>query len=1388
MNNTLIDVLQNQADTLGDQIAYRFLVQGDINGVVETISYYSLLQRAKAIAVMLGTKGIAGKQMLLPYPSGLDFIEAFWGVIFAGGIPVPLQLAKAGEQSTFIARIKRIADDAKADFVLSNASQLQYATQLPQLRWLTNSGVSPAMADCWQAPNICAENLAFLQYTSGSTRQPRGVMISHANLLANLKAIELAGFGKGRHTIRVNWMPHYHDMGLVGGYLSPIFSGFTTVLMSPQSFLRDPSRWLKAISHFQAYSSGAPSFAYALAIQRQIRRELEPLDLSCWQVAFCGAEPIRFSVLEQFADTFAPSGFQKSAFLPCYGMAEATLFVTGTQDLPTLAVNRSALTQQQVLVDDSPDAQILVSSGYPSDSTQVRVVDSKGFKELPEAKIGEIWIKGDGISNGYFSHDSQVNPFNHSLNGESGFLRTGDLGFTYQNELYICGRLKDLIIIRGQNCYPQDIEYTVEAVDEAINAGSVAAFAISIENQETFVVVVGIRAKKLEKQNAQHLAVRIKSAIVEKHELNPFDVILVRSGYIPKTSSGKIQRSLCRSLWEQGKFSIILANTRQTSNFHQSIYPKLENTLIKLDKRNTRYQYDLDRDIEWHRIHEPGRYFPDSFLRDTRVNLEVLKTVPEAFAYYEQALALLICTRFYQLETAVLIWGKEVEQGGFNSRSLELLVTEETKHIDMFRRYFEVLATDNTEYLIKHNSDFEKVLHWALNPDNFQTKTEYHYTFWLAILFFEEYTLWLDELLNELGSTVQRTWKQVHHFHRREESQHVLTDLAYINALVTTHDERYQWSMNLLTPFIKTLTPECFEIIKATEEHFFQGQDLLLMPVSDTSLDFMGHPLFAKTRQVAPFIAFLARSNNTVTELSNHSQEDKEQLTSWLCTTIADIIGKTVLSIDHHASFSDLGLDSLGHYLLVAKLETHLGFSLPEHILFNYTSVDILVKYLITDINTAIRKSSSTEIKPSNPQFSTSAILANAGQQRFFNYDLEKLPPFHLYVLVNFDQGVDYSILQQAVYKVVESHESLRCCFRFSEQGVMLNIVEAKNLPIHIEEVLLEGNDFMAEISAQIERWNQQCFDMYKAPLWRLGLLQNQQSKAFALVWLIHHITSDGWSAAIIQNELLENYQALVANRQIERATVMQLSDICLEEYALIHSEESKRHLQWWQDQLTTKLAIKNPDPEASLGRQMTIRFLPLEFKQALQQTAKNLQCSLATLFLTVYSCVQGDYEGEGYVILCFHNRCTEKIRNATGYVCDSLLVPKQLGVNMTEFATALSHTQTAFNAALAHFLPIHFLTGELMGKDFIRQKRRLGASLDFMTFTENLDWQTLKPQLSTSLSHVEPCDRMVLFVWLLSDGIGLGLNFNAEEDEAWGEDWLDDFTQRLSSLTHSVI
>ncbi|HEY0602945.1 MAG TPA: condensation domain-containing protein, partial [Herpetosiphonaceae bacterium] len=537
--------------------AYSFLQDGESEQV--QLTYRELDRQARVIAAHLQQTVASGERALLLYPPGLDYIAAFFGCLYAGVIAVPAYPPQRKQRARTSARLQSIAQAAQPVIALTSSETLAKvgpeqtltAISLP-IPLVATDDLSPALAESWHEPAIQPETLAFLQYTSGSTATPKGVMVSHGNLLHNQRLIR-QGFGHNEQTVVVGWLPLYHDMGLIGNVLQPLYLGVPAILMSPLAFLQRPVRWLQAISRFKATTSGGPNFAYDLCVEKITPEQRANLDLSNWQVAFNGAEPIRPATLERFAATFAECGFRREALYPCYGLAEATLIVAGGRagSGPALgSFDAAALSRKHVLATNATDPQTatLVGCGQSLLDQQIVVVDPESRQRCAADQIGEIWVSGPSVAQGYWGCEEETeHTFQARLvEGSGPFLRTGDLGFMQADELFIAGRLKDLIIIRGQNYYPQDIEQTVERSHPALRQGACAAFGVSVEGQEQLVVAVEVERQQRDVDVAA-VASAIRLAVTEQHELTVHGVVLLRVGTIPKTSSGKIQRRACRA-------------------------------------------------------------------------------------------------------------------------------------------------------------------------------------------------------------------------------------------------------------------------------------------------------------------------------------------------------------------------------------------------------------------------------------------------------------------------------------------------------------------------------------------------------------------------------------------------------------------------------------------------------------------------------------------------------------------------------------------------------------------------------------------------------------------------------------------------------------------------
>jgi 8-amino-7-oxononanoate synthase len=521
------------------------------------LAYGELDQRARAIAAWLQQQKVTQQPVLLLYPPGLDFIAALFGCFYAGGIAVPAYPPQLNRNS---ARLSAIMANAQAGILLTDTATLsqleRWTDQIPLLKTidqLNTDTLSPELADVWSRPKLTPDTLAFLQYTSGSTALPKGVMVTHHNIISNLDlVIQTSGFEPEKHREGVSWLPPYHDLGLIGFIFLGVYTGRPFTLMSPGVFLQKPLRWLQAISRTKATYSAAPNFAYDLCVEKIFPAQRAGLDLSSWDIAIVGGDPVHHHTLQRFAAAFAPCGFRQQAFYPSYGMAEATLVVTGGLQpaLPvTCAVQAEALKNNQVIVTDkeSPGNQTLVGCGRSLVEQTVIIVDPQILMPCPSDRIGEIWVSGPSVAQGYWQQPKHTkDTFQACLaNGNGPFLRTGDLGFLQDGELFIAGRLKDLLIIRGQNYHPQDLELIAETSHPALQSNGGAAFSVNAGNEEQLVLVFELKRRQRQ-ADTNEVAGAIRRAIAAEYGLHVETVALLKPGGLPKTSSGKIQRYLCR--------------------------------------------------------------------------------------------------------------------------------------------------------------------------------------------------------------------------------------------------------------------------------------------------------------------------------------------------------------------------------------------------------------------------------------------------------------------------------------------------------------------------------------------------------------------------------------------------------------------------------------------------------------------------------------------------------------------------------------------------------------------------------------------------------------------------------------------------------------------------
>ncbi|MET7477726.1 fatty acyl-AMP ligase, partial [Streptomyces sp. NPDC005648] len=534
---------------------------------VDRITYAELDLRARGIASWLQDRGLTGRQVLLLYPSDLSFVTAFAGCLYAGAVAVPAPLPSGRERH--LERLARIAADAGVGAVLTTGRQAEElrsgpAGGLARVPCLATDASDTGDPGQWREPGLRPDDLAFLQYTSGSTSAPKGVMVSHRNLMANEAAIARS-LGATPGSRFGSWLPLYHDMGLIGHVLQPLWQGARAALMDPAEFLRRPVGWLEMIGDHGVTIGAAPNFAYDMCVRRVRDADLARLDLSGWESACNGAEPVRADTIEAFTRRFAPAGFRPEAFFPCYGMAETTLLVSGTPrggPPATRAVDPAALeTGELTAPRPGTPARTLVSSGVVrAEDFEVQIVDPDTARAVPPGRVGEIWLRGPSVADGYWARpDATAETFGARLADETegaqrppagGWLRTGDLGALADGQLYVTGRLKEMILVNGRNIYPHDVESAARSAHPALGTGAAFAVRSADGRRERLVLVqetAGLDAG--DGEGARELVERVQDAVTAEFGVPAGNVLLVPAGTVRRTTSGKIQRTLMRRLF-----------------------------------------------------------------------------------------------------------------------------------------------------------------------------------------------------------------------------------------------------------------------------------------------------------------------------------------------------------------------------------------------------------------------------------------------------------------------------------------------------------------------------------------------------------------------------------------------------------------------------------------------------------------------------------------------------------------------------------------------------------------------------------------------------------------------------------------------------------------------
>ncbi|MBK9755982.1 MAG: SDR family NAD(P)-dependent oxidoreductase [Nannocystis sp.] len=933
----------------GGSLFCRFLAAGEVDGPLDERTFAEFCQRCLRLASGLQEAGARGERVLLLYPPGVAFAEGFVACVLAGAVAVPALPPDPSRLERTLPRLTRMVVDANARFVLAPdelcamaAPLSELAPELARRPWLAAEACAGSTAR-WRDPGALPDTLAYLQYTSGSTGEPKGVRVTHANLIHNSANIA-AAFGSHAGSAGVIWLPPYHDMGLIGGILQPLIYAFPVWWMSPLDFLRRPGRWLRAISASRASISGGPDFAYALCTRKVRDEELDGVDLSCWEVAFTGAEPVRVETLDGFTRRFAAYGFSARALYPTYGLAESTLIVAGgrvgagprTLELDAAALGRGELREGH--------GRTLVSCGAATAGMELAIVDPVGLQRTDA--VGELWIAGPSVADGYWGQPEATRETfaARTADGAGPFLRTGDLGLVRDGELYIVGRQKDVVIVRGRNIYPADVEVAIAAAHPAIRQGGVAVFAVEHGGEERAAAAIEVDPKQL--AGTDDVIDAVRRAAFEQGAAALAGVVLLPPGALPKTTSGKVQRFGARELYLQAdapalarwveaapgadpqRFERVRQRLLETVAPHLGVAPERVDTgrafdtygvdsarlvemseaverafgrtiapstlynhptldalarhlasgeaevapapveaavyrdhgeeLERLDRRATGYRFDLEADMPWDRLAAPGIYVPEELAAALGVDVAALRAEPGAWELFDWAMALEICTGFEALELALIAACGHLHAAHRPSRSLTLLIEEEHKHILLFRRYagwLRELRPDDGEVFARVPSS------WANRRGAAWLElggAAGHLRWWLRTLLFEAWTVHLHEALTRSDAGLQPAWLAAHALHRREEAQHLATDLAFVAALELSDAERRRGSAGFLLELLD-IWPEFFGVQAVHEviAERFPGKTLRAADAVVCAQRLLGERSFTSLHRAAPGLAEL---------------------------------------------------------------------------------------------------------------------------------------------------------------------------------------------------------------------------------------------------------------------------------------------------------------------------------------------------------------------------------------------------------------------------------------------------------------------------------------------------------------------------------------------------
>ncbi len=1276
MTTTLVHLLEARAAELAERTVYHFLSDGEVHGPREQMSALALAQSARAIGAQLVGAGARGRPVLILMPPGLEFVRAFFGCLYAGAIAVPVYPPEPARLERGIERLRRVLENCEAAHVLTCAALAPLVETLLGQVAVLSSDLAPPAPEFQPVPG----DVALLQYTSGSTQSPRGVVLGHEQLLENAGQIASA-FRVTSEMRLVSWLPPYHDMGLIGGVLQPLYLGAEVLGLSPLHFMQQPLRWLEAITHFGANTSGGPNFAFDLVRRRATEQDRAALELSSWRVAFNGAEPIRADTQQRFAEAFRGCGFSATAFVPCYGLAEATLLVaaaTPGREPRVHVVDEAALEQRIVRDAAGARGRSLVSSGTLAPGVELAVVDPESRALAPANGVGELWLRGPNIARGYFRNpELSAELFGAELDGSESWLRTGDLGALIDGELVVTGRLKDLLVVRGRNLYPQDVESSVTAAHPQIRAGNVVVFATA---DEGVAVVAEVRP---DTTAFEAVLDAIDQAVLSSHDVAPERVALVAPGSIVKTSSGKLARAATRKALESRLLTPLASRTRAQPMDADSLYSDLRQAFRRLDARSTRYQFNLERDIPWSRLNEPGDYYPRALLESYGYDIPGIQSVTGAWSLLQRRTALSVAAGFDLLEDALLGFATREARHFRGVRSVEVLCDEERKHVALFRRLTAHLTAQSPE-LAADAARESQVLRDALvsfaDHRRFPSVAAYHYCWWLLVLFFEELTVWLGGALAETEN-VQPTWLAAHQAHAREETQHVLTDFACLQALNASEEERLAWSalvFEQIVPLLAlALSPDA--ALRGALRQFpaIPGRGRLTTPLESPFVRLLSQPAFSRTRAAGPhFMRVTGARAPVVAPQSEPAASDHE---GWIIAWVAGAVGVT---LDRHDNLQAAGLDSVSALSLCGALEQRLGLRLPTSCVYDYPTPASLARFAQT------RSEASAQLADAERE----PLLAR--QRRLLALDRARPAEVLDHLSAVFTLPVsDAEEVRDALSRIIVRHPSLWRRYVASDDGAFA----PESLPIdHALPLTHEQREFddraLAVRAAELDGVP---FELSLGPPFRAELWQAREHAA--LILSIHHVCADGWSLALLFRELAAECRGelLAAPRPVSLAR----------EQAQLGSAEGAARLDFWRAELREQPCCKRPVRPASQHIESARGELSrLEWEQV-QALARRYAATPYIVLLTAFHFAwRRCAEAPGQLVAAhLFNRVSEDERRAVDYLVNVLTLRTELE-DEPSFGVAVERVRHAWLQALDHDISVDHLVRHVFPERYLER------------------------------------------------------------------------------------